>query len=119
VAAERTDKAQSWSARLWANFMNMFSIRRVGNVPGGDVDAKVARAEVELHAGDLDRAVAEMNSLKGSARAAADTWLDQARGRLAVDRDTRALATEIIASLETPQPATQSQANPATSGPDK
>jgi hypothetical protein len=119
VAAERIDKAQSWGARLWANLMNTFSIRRVGNVPGGDVDATVARAEVELHAGDLDRAVVEMNALKGSARAAADDWLGDARGRLAVDRDTQALATEVIASLATQTPPSAPLAGPPGAGPGK
>ena len=105
VAAQRTDQAQSWSDRLLANFANLVSIRRVGEIQGRDVEARVARAEVELHAGDLARAVAEVTVLRGSARAAAGGWLDEARGRLAIDRDARLLATQVIASLTAPQPS--------------
>jgi hypothetical protein len=102
VAAQRTDQAQGWSERLWANVANLVSIRRVGEIQGHDVEARVARAEVDLHAGDLAHAVAEINALKGSARAAAGDWLDEARGRLAVDRDARLLATQVVASLTAP-----------------
>jgi hypothetical protein len=104
VAAQRTDQAQGWSERLWANLANLVSVRRVGKIQGRDVEARVARAEVDLHAGDLARAVAEVNALKGSARAAAVDWLDEARGRLAVDRDARLLATQVVASLTAPPP---------------
>ena len=99
VAAQRTDQAQGWSERLWANLANLVSIRRIGEIQGRDVEARVARAEADLHAGDLARAVAEMNALRGSARAAAGDWLDEARGRLAVDRDARLLTTRVVASL--------------------
>jgi len=102
VAAQRTDEAQGWSERLWANLANLVSIRRVGEIPGRDVEARVARAEVDLRTGDLARAVSEMNALRGSARAAAGDWLDEARGRLAVDRDARLLATQVVASLAAP-----------------
>ncbi len=102
VAAQRTDQAQGWSERLWANLANLVSVRRVGEIQGRDVEARVARAEVDLHAGDLARAVGEVNALKGSARAAAGDWLDEARGRLAVDRDARLLATQVVASLTAP-----------------
>jgi hypothetical protein len=118
VAAQRTDQAQGWSERMWANLANLVSIRRVGEIQGRDVEARVARAEVDLHAGDLAHAVAEVNALKGSARAAAGDWLDEARGRLSVDRDARLLATQVVASLTAPSPAQGSPA-PLGSGPTK
>lgn len=111
VAAQRTDQAQGWSERLLANLANLVSIRRVGEIQGHDVEARVARAEVDLRSGDLAHAVAEMNALRGSARAAAGDWLDGARGRLAVDRDARLLATQVVASLAT------SAAPPPSQGP--
>ncbi len=119
VAAQRTDQAQGWSERLLANLANLVSIRRVGAIQGQDVEARVARAEVDLHAGDLVRAVAEVNALKGSARAAAGDWLDEARGRLAVDRDARLLATQVVASLTAPPTAQESQPAPQGPGPAK
>jgi hypothetical protein len=124
VAAQRTDQAQGWSERLWANLANLVSVRRVGDIPGHDVESRVARAEVDLHAGDLVRAVSEVNALKGSARAAAGDWLDEARGRLAVDRDARLLATRVVASLARPASSASSHAStpvapPPGAGPTK
>jgi len=124
VAAQRTDQAQGWSERLWANLANLVSVRRVGDIPGHDVESRVARAEVDLHAGDLVRAVSEVNALRGSARAAAGDWLDEARGRLAVDRDARLLATQVVASLARPVASTSPHAStpaapPPGAGPTK
>jgi hypothetical protein len=119
VAAQRTDQAQGWSERMWANLANLVSIRRVGEIQGRDVEARVARAEVDLHAGDLARAVAEVSALRGSARAAAGDWLDEARGRLAVDRDARLLATQVVASLTAPSTAQEPPPAPPGPGPSK
>ena len=104
VAAQRTDQAQGWSERLIANLANLVSIRRVGEIQGHDAEARVARAEVDLRAGDLVHAVGEVSALKGSARAAAGDWLDEARGRLAVDRDARVLASQVVANLTATPP---------------
>jgi hypothetical protein len=117
VSAQRTDQAQGWSERLLANLANLVSIRRVGEIQGHDVEARVARAEVDLHAGDLVRAVAEMNALRGSAREAAGDWLDEARGRLAVDRDARILATQVVANLAAPPSASRASPPPVSQGP--
>jgi hypothetical protein len=104
---------------MWANLANLVSIRRVGEIQGRDVEARVARAEVDLHAGDLARAVAEVSALRGSARAAAGDWLDEARGRLAVDRDARLLATQVVASLTAPSTAQEPPPAPPGPGPSK
>ncbi len=106
VAAQRLGEARTWTERLWSNLLNLVSIRRVGDVPGDDAQARVARAEVDLHVGDLDRAVSEVSALKGSARAAASGWLSEAEGRLSIERDARLLSTRVVASLTVPQPAT-------------
>jgi hypothetical protein len=104
LAAERSSEARNWTQRLWANLANLVSIRRVGDAPGDDSESRVARAEADLHVGDLDRAVGEVTALKGVARNAAMPWLAAAQGRLAVDRDTRALMSRVVASLSVPLP---------------
>jgi hypothetical protein len=104
LAAERAGNAKTWSQRLWVNLSNLVSIRRVGDISGDNSESRVARAETALHSGDLDRAVNEVAALKGAARTAAQPWLVAAQARLAVDRDTRALTSRVVASLSTPLP---------------
>jgi len=102
LAAERAGNAKTWSQRLWANLANLVSIRRIGEISGDSAESRVARAEADLHGGDLDRAVSEVAALKGAARLAAQPWLAAAQARLAVDRDTRSLMSRVVASLSAP-----------------
>lgn len=104
LAAERSGEARNWTQRLWANLANLVSIRRVGQPQGDDSESRVARAEADLHVGDLDRAIGEVTALKGAARNAAASWLASAQARLTVDRDTRALMSRVVASLSVPLP---------------
>jgi hypothetical protein len=99
LAAERASDAKSWTGRLWANLANLVSIRRVGGVSGDSTESRLARAQADLRTGDLDRATAEITALKGVAHNAASGWIGQAEARLAVDRDTRALMTRVIAAM--------------------
>lgn len=99
LAAERQARAHNWAERLWGDFVNLVSIRRVGNVSGNDTQARVARAEYALGHGDLATAVREVNGLDAPAKAAASAWLKEARARLAVTRDARALTNRIVAAL--------------------
>jgi len=104
LAAERSSEAGNWTQRLWANLANLVSIRRVGQTSGDSSESRVARAEADLHVGDLERAIGEVTALKGAARNAARPWLASAQARLAVDRDARALMSRVIASLSMPLP---------------
>jgi hypothetical protein len=97
---------------LWANLANLVSIRRVGEAQGDTSESRVARAETDLHVGDLDRAMGEVTALKGAARNAAKPWLATAQARLAVDRDTRALMSRVVASLSEPLPAPTTHSPP-------
>ncbi len=103
LAAERRSYATNWLERMWASFVNLVSVRRVGNVKGKDTEARVARAEFDLKSGDLNAAIGELNMLAGPARDAAQPWLAQAKARQAVTADTRALTMRIIAGLAPPQ----------------
>jgi hypothetical protein len=99
LAADRRGAAKTWSQRLWANLANLVSVRRIGDVPGEDAEAHVARAEAALHKNDLARATGEMSALTGPAHDAAAAWIAQAQARLAIDRDTRSLMARTIAAL--------------------
>lgn len=99
LAAERRSHATNWLSKLWASFENLISVRRVGNVKGNDTEAHVARAEFDLKSGNLQAAVDELDALKGPAREAAAQWLSDAKARLAVTQETRALTNRIVSEL--------------------
>lgn len=101
LAAERAARARNWTERAWLDLVNLVSVRRVGNIPGHDTEARVARAEFALKNGDLAAAVAEVRSLDAPARAAAASWLKDAEARLAVNADARALTSRIVTGLAT------------------
>lgn len=110
--AERSARAQGWMERAWFGMVSLVSVRRIGDIPGYDSEARVARAEAALRRGDLATAVFEVRRLDAPARAAAASWLKDAEARLAVDRDARALTGRIVAGLSSatqheppPQPA--------------
>lgn len=69
------------------NLMSLVTVRPVGaEVEGDDPAARVARAEAKLREGNLEGAVAELDGLEGPAQAAAQSWLEQARARLAAEQ---------------------------------
>src|SRR5262249_47788004 len=84
LEAENRARATTWLGGFWANTGNLIVIRRTGERKGEDSESILARAGTRLNAGDLDGAVKEMTSLKGAARAAAQTWLAQAQARQAI-----------------------------------
>ena len=101
LAAERASRAKNWIERVWYDLVNLVSVRRVGNVPGTDTEARVARAEFALKNGDLPAAVAEVQAFDKPAKAAIASWLRDAAARLAVDRDAAALTNRIVSALAT------------------
>lgn len=99
LSAERAAQAHNWAERFWADIVSLISVRRVGNIAGNDTQARVARAEFALKHGDLAAALRDVEGLDAPAKAAASTWLKQARARLAVNRDARALTSRVVAAL--------------------
>ncbi len=85
--------------RTWQRVSSLVTVRRVGEVEGGETDAVLARTERRLAAGELAAAVALMNGLDGPAAAAAGTWLDRAQARLAAEAALAAMQARIIARL--------------------
>ncbi|MEJ0027539.1 MAG: mitofilin family membrane protein [Rhizomicrobium sp.] len=102
LAAERAAGARTWLGRLWANIGNLVVVRRIGERPGRDSDAVLARAGARLNGGDLDGAIAELDGLAGAARASIGPWLHDARARAAIARDTAGLARRMAALLAAP-----------------
>ena len=97
-AAER-DADAGWIAQTLDRVSQVVSVRRVGDVDGATVEARVARAELRLSAGDLAAAVGELADLSGPAAGAAAPWLANANKRLAVDRAAQVLYEAAARSL--------------------
>ncbi|MDA0260714.1 MAG: hypothetical protein O3A21_00730, partial [Proteobacteria bacterium] len=85
VNAAKRDDSAGWVAQTIDRVASVVRVRRVGDVGGASVEARVARAELRSAAGDLSAAVAELSDLPERAAAAAAAWLDKARTRLAID----------------------------------
>lgn len=74
-----------WVDKTLDRLSSVVSVRRVGDIEGAGVEAKVARAEARLAEGNLEEAVANLAGLQGAAAQALEVWLADARARLAAD----------------------------------
>jgi len=88
-----------WIARAWARVTALVSVRRTGEVAGQSNEARVARAEARLSAGDLESAVDEVSNLTGPAQTTVAGWLSQARARLAVEAALANLSRHAMAGM--------------------
>ena len=90
----------SFGERLLGKLKSIVSLRRVGDdVPGDSVEAKLARAEAALNAGDLAKAVDLMKSLPTQSAKAASAWLARAEAHLAAKHAVDQLAAYAISLL--------------------
>jgi uroporphyrinogen-III synthase len=90
----------SFGERLLGKIRSIVSLRRVGDdVPGDSVEAKLARAEAALDAGDLAKAVDLVKSLPPQTAKATSAWLAPAEAHLAAKRAIDALAAHAISLL--------------------
>jgi uroporphyrinogen-III synthase len=89
----------SYGQRLLGKIKGLVSLRRVGDVPGDTTDAKLARAELALHAGDLPKAVELVKSLPPQTAKATETWLSRAEAHLAAQRTVHQLAAHAVSLL--------------------
>ncbi len=91
VRAASSDDQSGWVSQTLDRVSSVVTVRRVGDVAGDSVEARVARAELRVSAGDLAAAVDELGELEGRASEAAGSWLAAARARLSIDHATRLL----------------------------
>ncbi len=90
----------SFGERLLGKIKSLVSLRRVGaDVPGDAVDAKLARAEAALEAGDIAKAVDLVKSLPPQTAKATSTWLARAEAHLAARRAVEQLSSHAVALL--------------------
>ena len=86
----------SYGERLLGKLRGLVSLRRVGDVPGDTTEAKLARAEQALHAGDIAKAAELVKSLPASTSKATAAWLAKAEAHLAAKRSLDQLAAYAV-----------------------
>jgi len=91
----------SFGERLLGKLRGLVSLRRVGDVEGDSVEARLARAETALEAGDLAKAVAQVKSLPPQTGKATEAWLKRADAHLAAERAVQQLAAHAVTLLGT------------------
>jgi hypothetical protein len=97
--AEQAAKGDTMWERFWASFTSLVSVRSVGETEGHSTDARLARAEVRLNAGDLPGAVKQLTPIGGVARDTLAPWLAQAKARVALEASLADLNARAIAAL--------------------
>jgi uroporphyrinogen-III synthase len=91
----------SFGERLLGKLRGLVSLRRVGDIEGDSVEAKLARAEAALEAGDLAKAVTQVKSLPPQTNKATAAWLARADAHLAAERAIQQLAGHAVTLLGT------------------
>lgn len=92
-----------WYRRALDRLSGLVVIRRVGDAVEGDgPEARLARAESRLAAGDLAGAVAQLEPLRDGAPEALVAWLDDALARLDADQARAALGARAAALAAAP-----------------
>jgi len=71
---------------MYAKVASAFTFRESGFVKGDTVNAKLARAEYYLKAGNLTKAVEELSTIKGESGRVLQPWLQSANDRLLVNQ---------------------------------
>jgi uroporphyrinogen-III synthase len=90
----------SFGQRLLGKIRGLVSLRRVGDdVEGDSVEAKLARAEAALNAGNLAKSVELVKSLPSQTSKATAAWLARAEAHLAAKRTVDQLAAYAVSLL--------------------
>jgi len=90
----------SLGERVLGKIKGLISLRRVGtDVAGDSVEAKLARAEAALDAGDVAKAVDLVKSLPPQTAKATAAWLARAETHLAARRAVDQLAAHAVTLL--------------------
>jgi hypothetical protein len=90
--------------RLQANAERLVRVRPVGDTPGDDPAAGLARASAKAHRGDIAGALAELERLPPAVKAPAADWIKAAQARTAALDAARQLVAGSLAALGKPSP---------------
>jgi hypothetical protein len=104
TAARAPGKDASFMDRAFYAFSRVVTVRRVDTQATG-TDAILARAEHSAEDGDLEGAVAVLDTLPAPAKASLAPWLDKAERRIEIDRHIAGLRAQAVADLAAAQAA--------------
>ena len=99
TAARAPGEGAGLADRIGYALARVISIRRVGEVGGEGVDARLARAERLVEDGDLDGALRVLDGLSPAAREALAPWRIRAERRAEIDRQAAALRVRALRDL--------------------
>lgn len=97
-AAHAPARSAPFMAQLGYAFSHIVSVRRLDARAGG-ADGVIARAQLRADEGDLEGAIALIQTLTPAARAPLADWLDAAGRRVALDRHVEALRGAALTAL--------------------
>lgn len=86
-------------AQIKAALSRVIMLRRVGEVPGRGADAVLAKAEILVGEGEIDRALRELDALPQAGRDAMAPWRARAERRAEIDRRAAAIRAEALEDL--------------------
>ncbi len=95
---------------------SFISVRRTDNLNGNGAQAILLRAETRLNMGDLDGALAYLNTLSPSAKTAIKPWLDRAHARAQVDDAMRRITQIALQRLVQANDGSQATAPAVATG---
>ncbi len=93
------DDDAGWLAKTVNRLTSVVSVRRTGEVAGPSPEARIARAEARLDAGDLAAALDELAPLEAPPGGPLAGWLDDARARTALNRSLDDVSARALALL--------------------
>ncbi len=99
AASRAPEEGAGLVARLSYALSRVVTLRRVGEVAGGGVDAILARAEREVEDGEIDQALKTLDALPVPAREAMSSWRDRAERRAEIDRQVAAIRAQALRDL--------------------
>lgn len=105
TAARAPGRDASFMDRAFYAFSRVVSVRRVDTHAAG-TDAVLARAERRAEDGDLEGAVALLDTMPEGTKATLAPWRDKAERRIEIDRRIASLRTQAMASLVAAEGAT-------------
>lgn len=86
AASEPVAEDAGFFQRLLSSAESVVKVRPVGEVPGEDPPARIARMEVAVNAGDYDKALAEFAALPAPVQAAGADLVDKIKARVDVEK---------------------------------
>lgn len=105
IAAAPPAADPGWWGQIAGALRSLVTIRRIEGAAQTAEEAAVGNAQRALGSGDLAGAIAALDGLTGSAKAAAEPWLRMARDRIAVEATLRRIEALMTAQLGGAAPA--------------